>query len=54
MIYVGLDVAKDKLDCFIANSNVEVFIQIFLSLTIVKALKPYFKELSSYQMIEIK
>ena len=29
MIYVGIDVAKDKHDCFITNSNGEVLFQVF-------------------------
>ena len=29
MIYVGIDVAKDKHDCFITNSDGEVLFQIF-------------------------
>ncbi len=27
MIYVGIDVAKDKHDCFITNSDGEVFLK---------------------------
>ena len=33
MIYVGIDVAKDKHDCFITNSDGEV---LFKSFTIIK------------------
>ena len=29
MIYVGIDVAKDKHDCFITNSDGEVLFQVF-------------------------
>ena len=29
MIYVGIDVAKDKYDCFITNSNGEVLFKSF-------------------------
>ena len=29
MIYVGIDVAKDKHDCFITNSEGEVLFQVF-------------------------
>lgn len=29
MIYVGIDVAKDKYDCFITNSDGEVFFKAF-------------------------
>lgn len=29
MIYVGIDVAKDKHDCFITNSNGEVLFKSF-------------------------
>ncbi len=28
MVYVGIDVAKDKHDCFIANSDGEVYIRV--------------------------
>ena len=29
MIYVGIDVAKDKHDCFITNSDGEVLFKVF-------------------------
>ena len=29
MVYVGIDVAKDKHDCFIANSDGEVLYDVF-------------------------
>ena len=29
MIYVGIDIAKDKHDCFITNSDGEVLFQVF-------------------------
>ena len=52
MIYVGIDIVKDKHDCFITNSDGEV---LFKSFTIhnnrQEFLKPYFKELNSYQMV---
>lgn len=32
MIYVGIDVAKDKHDCFITNSNGEVLEKYYLKL----------------------
>lgn len=30
MIYVGIDVAKDKLDCFVTNSDGEVLFKSFI------------------------
>ena len=30
MIYVGVDVAKDKLDCFVTNSDGEVLFKSFI------------------------
>ena len=48
MIYVGIDVAKDKHDCFITNSDGEVlFKSIYHTLTIVRVLKPYFSKVQS-------
>jgi transposase len=38
MIYVGIDVAKDKHDCFISNSHGEVYLMPFPSLTTAKVL----------------
>ena len=29
MVYVGIDVAKDKHDCFIANSDGEILYDVF-------------------------
>ena len=52
MIYVGIDVVKDKHDCFITNSNGEVLFKSFtISKTTVKVSKPYFKESNLFQMI---
>lgn len=51
MIYVGIDVAKDKHDCFITNSDGEVLFKSFTISNIVMVLKPYFKESNPYQMI---
>ena len=51
MIYVGIDVAKDKHDCFITNSDGEVLFNSFTFQTTVKGLKPYFKESARYLMI---
>ena len=51
MIYVGIDVAKDKHDCFITNSDGEVLFKSFTISTLGKALKPYLKELHPFQMI---
>ena len=49
MIYVGIDVSKEKHDCFITNSDREV---LFKSFTISnKDLKLYFKELNLLQKI---
>ncbi len=44
MIYVGIDVAKDKHDCFITNSDGRYYLKFLPSLTIVKVLKPYLTE----------
>ena len=41
MIYVGIDVAKDKHDCFITNSDGEVLFNVF---TIANNLKRKVKE----------
>ncbi len=51
MIYVGIDVAKDKHDCFITNSDGEVLFKSFTIPTIGKVLKPYFRKYNPYQMI---
>lgn len=51
MIYVGIDVAKDKHDCFIQTQMVRYYSNLLPYLTIVRGLKPYFKELDPYQMI---
>ena len=51
MIYVGIDVAKDKHDCFLTNSDGEVLFKSFTIPTIVRGLKPYFKESNPFQMI---
>ena len=51
MIYVGIDVAKDKHDCFITNSDGEVLFKSFTISNNREGLKPYFKELDPYQMI---
>ena len=34
MIFVGIDVAKDKHDCFITNSDGEVLFQVFTILVL--------------------
>lgn len=51
MIYAGIDVAKDKHDCFITNQMVNYYSNLSPFLTIVRALKPYFRRFSPYQMI---
>ena len=52
MICVGIDVAKDKHDCFITNSDGEVLFNPFsISNNRDGFLKPYFKEFYLYQMI---
>ena len=51
MIYVGIDVAKDKHDCFTQTLMEKYFLSLLPSQTIVKVLKPCFKESNLYQMI---
>ena len=42
MIYVGIDVAKDKHDCFITNSDGEVLFQVLPFRIIGRALMIFF------------
>lgn len=52
MIYVGIDVAKDKHNCFITNSDGEVLFKSFtISNTRKGFVKPYLKEFYPFQMI---
>ena len=51
MIYVGIDVAKDKHDCLSPIQMVKHYSNLLPFLTIVKVLKPYFRKYSPYQMI---
>ena len=52
MIYVGIDIAKDKHDCFITNSDCEVsYLNPLPSLTTVTGSKPFFRKYNPYQMI---
>ena len=50
MIYVGIDVAKDK-PALLQTQMVRYYSNLLPYLTIVRGLKPYFKELDPYQMI---
>ncbi len=51
MIFVGIDVAKDKHDCFISIQMEKCYLSLLPSRTIVKVLKLCFKESNPYQMI---
>ena len=51
MIYVGIDVAKDKHDCFITNSDGEILFKSFTISNNREGLKPCFKESNLYPMI---
>ncbi len=51
MIYVGIDIAKDKHDCFIINSDGEILFHTFTISNNHEGLTPYFKELNLFQMI---
>ena len=53
MILVGIDVAKDKHDCFICNSDGEVLFNAFLSQTIWMASMTFSRRSSPCQMILI-
>jgi len=43
MIYIGIDVAKDKHDLFITNSDGEVLFKVFLSQTTCMVLMSFIK-----------
>ncbi len=51
MIYVGIDVAKDKHDPLFLTLTGKYYTNLLLSLTTVRGLKPYFKELYLLQKI---
>jgi transposase len=51
MIYVGIDVAKDKHDCFISNSDGEVLSKLLPSKTILVVSIFFFKELNPLHQI---
>lgn len=51
MIYIGINVAKDKHDYFITNSNGKVLFNTLPYPTIAKVLKPYFREFNLYPLI---
>ena len=51
MVYIGIDVSKNKHDCFITNSNGEYYTNLLQSPTVVKVLKLCFKESNPYLMI---
>ena len=48
MIYIGIDVAKDKHDCFITNSDSEV---LFKAFTIFNNLDGFIKRLNPLWMM---
>ena len=51
MIYVGIDVAKDKHDCFITNSDGEVLFKSFTISNNREGFETLFQEFNLYQMI---
>ena len=51
MIYVGIDVAKDKHDCFITNSDGEVLFKSFTISNNREGFKTLFQRIDPYQMI---
>ena len=51
MIYVGIDIAKDKHDCFITNSDGEVLFKSFTISNNPDGFETYFRKYNPYQMI---
>lgn len=51
MIYVGIDVAKDKHDCFVTNSDGKVLFKSFTISNNRKGLMNFIEGLNLYQMI---
>ena len=47
MIYVGIDIAKDKHDCFITNSDGEVLFQVFTLLNNRNGFDDFFSRIQS-------
>ena len=51
MIYVGIDIAKDKHDCFITNSDGEVLFKSFTISNNRDGFETLFQKNNPYQMI---